>query len=191
MAGSRLTAGGDGVCRALYLRMCVGRGEEHSRGFQVGGKGAQPGMAVPRNSGKLSIASPSRARESAFAVPPGLAILCVGIVPSTSCWAKVFGVPLGLAWRKFRSSRTSGTQYLRMCVVEAVGNIQGASTRAEQRTAMKGCATYPALRCWAKDFGVPVGLACRKFRSSRTSGTQYLRMCVVNEVGNIQGASTR
>jgi len=47
-AGSRLTAGGDGVCRALYLRMCVGRGEEHSRGFQVGGKGAQPGMAVPR-----------------------------------------------------------------------------------------------------------------------------------------------
>ncbi len=47
-AGSRLTAGGDAVCGALYLRMCVGRGEEHSRGFQVGGKGAQPGMAVPR-----------------------------------------------------------------------------------------------------------------------------------------------
>src|SRR6266851_7169119 len=29
-------------------------------------------------------------------------------VPSTSCWAKVFGVPLGLACRKFRLSRTSG-----------------------------------------------------------------------------------
>src|SRR5260370_23004934 len=122
MAGSRLTAGGDAVCRALYLRMCVGRGEEHSGGFQVGGKGAQPGMAVPRNSGKLSIASPSRARESAFVVPPGL------------------------AWRKFRSSRPSGTQYLRMCVVNAVGNIQGASTRAEKRTARNGWATYPALR---------------------------------------------
>jgi hypothetical protein len=150
MAGSRLTAGGDAVCRALYLRMCVGRGEEHSRGFQVGGKGAQPGMAVPRNSGKSSIASPSRARESAFAVPPGLAILCVGIVPSTSSWAKVFGVPLGLAWGKFRLSRSSGTQYLRMCVVEAVGNIQGASTRAEKRTARNGCATYPALRTGLK-----------------------------------------
>src|SRR5258708_37534155 len=58
---------------------------------------------------------------------------------------QVFGVPLGLAWRKFRSSRTSGTQYLRMCVVNAVGNIQGASTRAEKRTARNGCATYPAL----------------------------------------------
>src|SRR5712692_1310518 len=46
-------------------------------------------------------------------------------VPSTSCWAKVFGVPLGLAWRKFRSSRSSGTQYLRMCVVDAVGNSRG------------------------------------------------------------------
>src|SRR5712691_769909 len=77
-------------------------------------------------------------------------ILCVGIVPSTSCWAKVFGVPLGLAWRKFRLSRSSGTQYLRMCVVNAVGNIQGASTRAEKRTARNGCATYPALRAGLK-----------------------------------------
>src|SRR5216684_235058 len=116
MAGSRLTAGGDGVCRALYLRMCVGRGEEHSRGFQVGGKGAQPGMAVPRNSGKSSIASPSHARESAFAVPPGLDA-CVGVVPSTSSWAKVFGVPLGLAWRKFRLSRTSGTHCTCVCAL--------------------------------------------------------------------------
>src|SRR5713101_1696977 len=38
MAGSRLTAGGEAVCGALYLRMCVGRGEEHSRGFQVAAK---------------------------------------------------------------------------------------------------------------------------------------------------------
>src|SRR5712692_3831298 len=71
-------------------------------------------------------------------------------VPSTSCWAKVFGVPLGLAWRKFRSSRSSGTQYLRMCVVDAVGNSRGASTRAEKRTARNGCATYPALRTGLK-----------------------------------------
>src|SRR5260370_31950091 len=71
-------------------------------------------------------------------------------VPSTSCWAKVFGVPLGLAWRKFRLSRSSETQYLRMCVVNAVGNIQGASTRAEKRTARNGCATYPALRAGLK-----------------------------------------
>ncbi len=82
--------------------------------------------------------------------PSGTQIRWVGIVPSTSCWAKVFGVPLGLAWRKFRSSRNSGTQYLRMCVVEAVGNIQGASTRAEKRTARNGCATYPALRAGLK-----------------------------------------
>src|SRR5258708_10381124 len=76
MAGSRLTAGGDGVCRALYLRMCVGRGEEHSRGFHPGGK--------------------THSQEW----------LCH--VPSTSYWAKGFGVPLGLAWGKFRLSRTSG-----------------------------------------------------------------------------------
>src|SRR5713226_6134416 len=37
-----------------------------------------------------------------------------------------------------------------MCVVEAVGNIQGASTRAEKRTARNGCATYPALRTGLK-----------------------------------------
>ncbi len=193
MAGSRLTAGGDAVGRALYLRMCVGRGEEHSRGFQVGGKGAQPGMAVPRNPGKSSIASPSRARESAFAVPPGLAILCVGIVPSTSYWAKVFGVPLGLAWRKFRSSRPSGTQYLRMCVVNAVGNIQGASTRAEKRTARNGCATYPALRTGLKSSASlwdSPGVAKIQIESYLRDSL-CLRMCVVEAVGNIQGASTR
>src|SRR6266849_11010467 len=38
-------------------------------------------------------------------------------VPSTSCWAKVFGVPLGLAWRKFRLSPTSGTHCACVCAL--------------------------------------------------------------------------
>ncbi len=110
-AGSRLTAGGDAVCGALYLRMCV-----------------------------------------------------------ASCWAKIFGVPLGLAWRKFRSSRPSGTQYLRMCVVNAVGNIQGASRWAAKAHSQEWLCHVPSTSCWAKVFGVPLGLAWGKFRLSRTPG---------------------
>src|SRR6266851_2282079 len=84
-------------------------------------------------------------------LPPGRKNAQPGMaVPRTQHFvlAKIFGVPLGLAWRKFRLSCSSGTQYLRMCVVEAVGNNQGASTRAEKRTARNG--TYPALRAGLK-----------------------------------------
>ena len=91
-------------------------------------------------------------------------------VPSTSCWAKIFGVPLGLAWRKFRSSRPSGTQYLRMCVVNAVGNIQGASRWAAKAHSQEWLCHVPSTSCWAKVFGVPLGLAWGKFRLSRTPG---------------------
>ena len=124
--------------------------------------------------------------------PSGTQIRWVGIVPSTSCWAKVFGVPLGLAWRKFRLSRTSGTPlYLRMCVVEAVRNISRGFHPGGKTHSQEWLCHVPSTSYWAKVFGVPLGLAWRKFRSSRTSETQYLRMCVVNAVGNIQGASTR
>ncbi len=100
-------------------------------------------------------------------------------VPSTSCWAKVFGVPLGLAWRKFRSSRPSGTQYLRMCVVNAVGNIQGASRWAAKAHSQEWLCHVPSTSCWAKVFGVPLGLAWGKFRSSRPSGTHCTCVCAL------------
>jgi hypothetical protein len=55
-----------------------------------------------------------------FGVPPGLGTLILGGAPSTSCWAEVFGVPPGL------------------------------------ETLILGGA--PSTLCWAKVFGVPPGL---------------------------------
>ena len=108
-------------------------------------------------------------------------------VPSTSCWAKIFGVPLGLAWRKFRSSRPSGTQYLRMCVVNAVGNIQGASRWAAKAHSQEWLCHVPSTSCWAKVFGVPLGLAWGKFRLSRTPGLSTCVCALWRQWGTFKG----
>ena len=110
-------------------------------------------------------------------------------VPSTSYWAKVFGVPLGLAWGKFRLSRTSGLivpAYARCGRGEehSGGFHPGGKTHSQE-----WLCHVPSTSCWAKVFGVPLGLVWGKFRLSRAWGTHCTCVCALDAVRNIQGAS--
>ena len=58
-------------------------------------------------------------------------------VPSTACWAKIFGVPMGL----FRESTTLQEQ-----------------SASSLRDSVRVCGTVPSTACWAKFSGVPTGL---------------------------------
>jgi len=105
-------------------------------------------------------------------------------VPSTSCWAKVFGVPLGLVWGKFRLSRAWGTHCTCVCALDAVRNIQGASRWAEKAHSQEWLCHGQALEGGDQGWGLRASMNARTVMRRASAASRPSRITVAMVSGS-------